>query len=747
VRGVVLAFLFIFTTQANSTENLTQNSAYEDILKQINVSRDGSSGFTTELNKIPFELHTYDFQKKKYYKYDLKNKSSVVILFDGKLVPTYGFPTNVDLTSGEARDRVFRVVMDDETYGPFFATQTEFQSVTPSRRFRLFASNNERDEAPESEVAPIEHNSPIDKRDFILSVQASEDFITPTGVAFKKGDVYWIKGHSGDGANSIIQKVPNGREVPILSTTVDSKFKRFRNVSEVKTPLKTEDGSVIAPGSFVVEEAFDEDNVVLTILGDKNRATYNVNKKLFVNTKNTKSFNQDEEQFVANNNLSVELDSTYKVNKNITTLIPTENPRGPAGRVNIGQELVDMGPGEGAYSWARKVRIKGDSSGKSYYLGESYFTDSDVLEEVDSEGNQFGVVNSAEEMTVEAPAQEAPVPVKEEPKAESPRPLPTKPQVAGHYTSPEVKGSAASRQIAYSGAPPAKDCRPLADNINKIRKPDSLSKRKQFTQEVAEAANEYGIHPALLEASLTLEVNYDPRLENQAEKKAWAKKLKINKDSSKLDEAIMKNYSGQSEWGKGLGQYGPALAKKMGLKWYPPPRPSSVPPPKEYLDQWGESYKTSVWNPRAAIMSKAKHMRQTMDAELYIHDKQGNKIQVSEYLFGRGLAEQSRALLSIYNRGYRVLNSLESYYHEHGKFPESHGQIWSAKPSPITEARLKKKHGKNYKRSDHFLLGQKINHNHVYSGAGLCGEIKQGTIMFEYMKNWKTNSSKQWEFK
>ncbi|NCN27980.1 hypothetical protein GW915_10430 [bacterium] len=567
--------------------------------------------------------------------------------------------------------------------------------------------------------------------ELILSFQVEKDFTSPSGEKLKAGDIYWLSGHKNNQQEAIIRKVPNGEELAIPSHDLDSNFDRFRNVSEiVNNPLKTLNGFSIQPGSKVVEEAFDDDSVTITILGDKDRITYKVNKKDFVDTKKTSSSNTDEREYVKRNAPGMELNRSYRVKDNFNTLLPTSAPEsGPKGKMAPGDTLLDLGPGEGDYAWARKVKIKGDPSGESYYLAEKYFSESDGLEEINSEQTAAGVVTTDEQSVLEEPQ-----PSKYDHSG------PTAPPTSGHYTSPE-HGNSLSRQFAYSGKPAPSQCQPLADNLRAIRKPDPLSKRKLFQNEVMEAANAYGIHPALLETSITLETNYNSLLENEVEKKAMRKSSK--KSGEKL-EAHAKARGG-SEWGKGLGQFGPALAKKMKLNWYPPPKPSSIPPTKKYLKLYSSSYDNSVWNPRAAIMAKAKHLRQTMDTERFVVDKNGNKIYVNDYLFGRGLAEQARALLSIYNRGDRIVYSLESFYLHNGTFPQSYGQIWGTKPHPKTVARIKQ-NTRNYEEWKYFLNAQKINRNHVNSGVGLCGAVKEGSILDEYMKNWNQGPN-GWEYK
>jgi hypothetical protein len=246
-----------------------------------------------------------------------------------------------------------------------------------------------------------------------------------------------------------------------------------------------------------------------------------------------------------------------------------------------------------------------------------------------------------------------------------------------------------------------------------LSKHDPENRRYKYDDWIVEAANEWGIDPALIKAQLHAETSIDPLKENEPEKEACLKKLP--------------NCNRGYQWGKGLGQFGRDRARFYGLDWNAP-KPSSkaalsamcdkLPAPSE-----GGALQP-VWCPRAAIWAKAKYLRERLDEEYYVPVEikgRGPGFVRVDTLYKRNLTETARYLAGMFNRGKMPINSIEEHYRQTGSFPAWYGVAWS---TPRVATTPKVVDGQRYQ----ILNKENINRCHVFKIAGLCGDEPQGWI-------------------
>lgn len=284
-----------------------------------------------------------------------------------------------------------------------------------------------------------------------------------------------------------------------------------------------------------------------------------------------------------------------------------------------------------------------------------------------------------------------------------------------------VTNKAAKGLRGPSKANYARDCNPKSGKVGKRnfdklyaeKQSFSLKTRRQYKATILAAAYEQQIHPAIIEASMHLETDFNPAKENVTEKDT------VGGDESKVNTAGKR----KSFWGKGLGQIGPAECASM------------VPPIiwagsyDEYIKA-GRKPENSIWNPVTAIKGKARLMRMKLDeAKLQAAKRKINAEEAIAYMTNRpgeeGVAEQARYIISMFNRGMMSVNSL-AYFVNHDsekKYPKYYGQVWSSGPTK-----------RNY---DLYLNGHEINRAHIYRAAGLCGGIRPNSLMARYMKEYK----------
>lgn len=264
---------------------------------------------------------------------------------------------------------------------------------------------------------------------------------------------------------------------------------------------------------------------------------------------------------------------------------------------------------------------------------------------------------------------------------------------------------------------------PLALPNPKTKQRASDMKRTKYDAFIVEAANEWGVHPALLKAQLHAETTIDPLLENEGEK-----------------ERPIAGY----QWGKGLGQFGANNAAIYGLDWYSP-KPASeqqlngicskLPSPKD------ASKLQPIWCPRAAIWAKAKYIREHIDRPEYlkvtIRGRANQKTLARiDHLYKRSEVETARYMAGMFNRGTMPLNSIREHFRQTGKLPQFYGVAWSTKRKDDTPA----------KREFPILNKEFINLCHVFKIAGLCGDEPQGWFK-EYSEDFSFDEKLGWRAK
>ena len=284
--------------------------------------------------------------------------------------------------------------------------------------------------------------------------------------------------------------------------------------------------------------------------------------------------------------------------------------------------------------------------------------------------------------------------------------------------------------IGFEFSPPkAGDC----DLPGGIKCDTSLlpaNSRSKFKNEIVEAANEFGIEPALLLAQLHAETHMRPLVENSSEKKANGQ----NADCKNSKETKTTNpYC----WGKGLGQFGANNAHAYGLDWYAI-QPQSEDELVKICAQAEVDYQKSkqpqkflfpIWCPKRAILAKAQYLREKLDKPVFMEvestDSAGKPVKVQariDYLYKRNSVETARYLAGMYNRGNKPIYSIREHYRQHKKLPQYYGTT------------LHTKRIQNETPDKPLLESDAVNLCHVYKIAGLCGDDAQG-----WLKTYRTD--------
>jgi hypothetical protein len=254
--------------------------------------------------------------------------------------------------------------------------------------------------------------------------------------------------------------------------------------------------------------------------------------------------------------------------------------------------------------------------------------------------------------------------------------------------------------------------------------------RTKFDKHVVDAANEFGIHPALLKAQLHTETSMNPLTENQGEKRA---------DSN----GTLSGWAARYRWGKGLGQFGANNAADYNLDWHKPkPTDAQMKDPAflATLNTPDENGVYSIWSPKGAILAKAKYLKERLDKQykIKVRDSEGNptghEIRI-DTLYKRNQVETARYLAGMYNRGIMPINSIEEHFRQTGKLPRYYGEAWGVQRAEGTPT---------YASGYQILYGERINRCHVYRIAGLCGEEAQG-YFGEYSKDYTQFEDGSWQ--
>ncbi len=256
-----------------------------------------------------------------------------------------------------------------------------------------------------------------------------------------------------------------------------------------------------------------------------------------------------------------------------------------------------------------------------------------------------------------------------------------------------------------------KDCDPPNNGVRKEKIALDDPRRANIQQWVLEAANEFGLHPALILAILHAESDLKPFSENLHEKEC------------RVD----------GHCGKGMAQFMPSTAKEVGLNWYAS-HPKEIEvyeeknnPKPDFTENGMKKYPNgySVWSPRAAIYGLAKYLTDFWNhpsVPILSKDKK-EKIHFDYVYKGPDSYENARYLAARYNAGGKVNYALTHYYINRGSFPEYYGNL-------ISKLGLTPEHYKEHR-------------TYIYTIAGLCGE-DQGSLFAQYAEDFELHGDGQW---
>lgn len=588
-------------------------------------------------------------------------------------------------------------------------------------------------------------------------------------VRYEAGDVMWLRYRDNDSSqvSLVSPRNPERAHAKLDQSSFEQQFERYYHASRVKTELKAENGVVIPSDAVVVEQFFDDHSVWVTVEGDPNGGMYEVPKREYM--RQVESLNR-----AGMTEIPAEYQEVYEL---LTPFLDAHAADNSGRRVDLnekGLKVEAIEDGRGAYSWAKKIRVlSGTHKGKEFYVS---------AKQLENEENSrwFGKnsdpgISYAESETPK-PEKEATPPAA--PKGPAPKKQEFKPVIpnktnngkaATEHSQPEVPQP--SVKLSNLPANALRRSKPTdaktedhgkapieTGNVDHFETEDFLhgikilpstvpgqcdaikrsdyrgvhshEKRSPYHDAIIKAVNSVdgAIHPAILEASIHLETDFRPGLENEPEKKAAIKKYGSYKEAQAKRMA-----QDHDEWGKGLCQFGPSAASDYGLKW-DAEKPTDFSPAG--LARYNKENPNSVWNTEACLKAKARYMVNYMNRdELAITLDNGEKYNLKKYLFERGPEHAARAFLSFFNRGSRYLNSLQAYYSRYNALPENYGQAWSAR---VCSDKSKCKPPQSSNRL--MLHTQHINRRHVLNGAGLCGKASDRSFFGRYSKNYTKNS-------
>ncbi len=274
-------------------------------------------------------------------------------------------------------------------------------------------------------------------------------------------------------------------------------------------------------------------------------------------------------------------------------------------------------------------------------------------------------------------------------------------------------------------AKPSKCAPPQKTDLEKTYSAEYKAYIESITQQAAEVT---GVDPAILMSIMQAESGFHPFAKNSGGD------VGIAQFQESTAHATLKYYY-QSIYGKSYS--GPKPNKRRPSECNGSAYPKKVASAclKKLINVCNtEEYRYSLYCPNFSIYLMASHVKQIKDSsDRYMVKVNGEKVNVRNKLVPNGdpIAE-SRFILSVYNRGYRIINSAVHSFDQNKKWPSAadYGELWDANRANTS----------NYKSriSDPFgggnLQGHNINRCYVWKIAGICGGT-QGSYLDQYTKD------------
>lgn len=242
------------------------------------------------------------------------------------------------------------------------------------------------------------------------------------------------------------------------------------------------------------------------------------------------------------------------------------------------------------------------------------------------------------------------------------------------------------------------------------------------------------IEPALVASIIHAETHFNTFRENRYEK----------------DLCLQKKQCSRYMWGKGLAQLGKTTAANFGIDWnrkIKKPRTCRRNPRaracfrslEKICSQFdsdtsgsdnGNKNLPSPFCPKMAIRAVAYKLAAAIPRNQIVWvrtpEKTVRKVNIVPYLF-QNVTTGNRVLAAAYNRrGARVYNSFVEHYEQTGRFPTEFGEAWAAT----------RREGRTPSSEIGYSILNKefINRCYVWNIAGICGEVPEASLLYQYRK-------------
>ncbi len=563
---------------------------------------------------------------------------------------------------------------------------------------------------------------------------------------FDPNAVYWVIGENANNGMTYVKKIPNGEIQGIGAHISRNKtiMVPYQHPTRLTKDLITTSNLRIVAGSIVQEVAHDDNSVQVKLTGDPNGTLYTIPKEIFLASiepvKDEALLRAQAAKLGGSHELRFD---TYRV---IGKAAGREYPPAYAGeddkmiRLRGGEQIEIIGDGRGADKNMYLARKKGLPNEEVFLVPEEHITNTSYFHSLqpdapDEIAERMGFISR--------------VPVAEVPEAPSVvEPRAHEGPIAGVHGLGRFIGDASRNTLS------SPECQPWSDYSPK-QQSSWRNGRDQYRAAIISAANEHNIDPAVLETSIQVETDFRENVENMSEVDVIIAELKAEAQETMPEETAAEIKAKKSyiasigyatakahvlgnnkkkklleQWGKGPAQIGPACAQRLGLKW-DVKKPDPFPPSAAYR----RDHPNSVYIPEVALNAQAQLFKEEMHKTRPYKDSKGKTWDLRSHMFGRGVAETSRNLLALWNRGEsRVMQSYHSYIetsiHKSPPrarvLPDHFGQLWSTRS----------------RKGELVLHGQKINRKHVYYGAGLCGDVDPNSLMARFQKEYQLVNEK-----
>ena len=248
------------------------------------------------------------------------------------------------------------------------------------------------------------------------------------------------------------------------------------------------------------------------------------------------------------------------------------------------------------------------------------------------------------------------------------------------------------------------------------------------------AARHDNLDAATLATALHLETgNFNPFTENTTERN-----ICLQQDGG--------GNCNDYRWGRGLGQFGANVAREYNLDWSNQNNSfelvcsdagtseSCLRMLQQRCDEIvARGERAPVSCPRQSIDAMADHLSGALNDVIPVwiqKEEEGLRPVNLAPVLRRNPAEYTRALLSAYNRGPRVINSYVEFYNLNGRWPNSYGEAWST-PRHIEEFEgyvPPPDRNVGYQ----MLTNEFVNRCHMWAATGMCGEFREGSLINQY---------------